>query len=48
MIWGIKEGGIGLIDIELKSKALRAAWVPRLIETKHVINDFVNSFFRFK
>lgn len=25
VIWGIKEGGIGLIDIELKSKALRAA-----------------------
>lgn len=48
VIWGIKEGGIGLIDIELKSKALRAAWVPRLLETKHVINDFVNTFFRFK
>ena len=43
VIGDIKDGGIGLIDIESK---LKAAWVPRLLETKHAINDFVNSFFK--
>lgn len=46
MIWDIDDRGIGLIDIELKLKALNAEWLPRLLETKHVINDFVNSFFK--
>lgn len=46
MIWDIDDRGIGLIDIESKLKALNAEWLPRLLETKHVINDFVNSFFK--
>lgn len=46
VIGDIKDGGIGLIDIGSKSKALKAAWVPRLLKTKHAINDFVNSFFK--
>lgn len=46
MIWDIDDRGIGLIDIELKLKALNAEWLPRLLETKHVINDFVNGFFK--
>lgn len=46
MIWDIDDRGIGLIDIESKLKALKAVWVPRLLETKHAINDFVNTFFK--
>lgn len=46
MIGDIKDVGIGLIDIESKLKSLKAAWVPRLLETKHVINDFVNTFLK--
>ena len=46
VIGEISEGGIGLIDLESKLRSLKAAWVSRLLKTKHVINDFVNSFCR--
>lgn len=46
VIGDIKDGGIGLIDIELKLKVLKVVWVLRLLEIKYVINDFVNSFFK--
>ena len=42
----ISEGGIGLIDLKSKLRSLKAAWMSRLLKTKHVINDFVNSFCR--
>lgn len=46
MIWSIKDGGIGFIAIKSKLKALKAAWVPLSLDTKHVINDFVNTFLK--
>lgn len=43
----IKDGGIGFIDIESKLNAFKAAWVPWSLDTKHIINDFVNSFLKY-
>lgn len=35
-----------MLILYIESKALKAAWVPRLFKTKHIINDFVNTFFK--
>ena len=35
VIGEISEGGIGLIDLESNLRSLKAAWVSRLLKTKH-------------
>lgn len=47
MIGNIKDGGIGFIDMESKLKALKAAWIPRSLDNKHIINDFATNFFKY-
>lgn len=39
-----ENGGIGLVHIELKLKALKASWVKRLTDESNVINNIVNSY----
>ena len=34
MIGDIHEGGVNMVDIDSKFKALKAAWVPRILENK--------------
>lgn len=44
LICPVTEGGLHIIDVESKIKALKASWVPRLKETKHIIKSYVNSY----
>ena len=44
IIGHIKDGGLGITDVESKIKALKAAWVFRLKESNHCIKSYVNSF----
>lgn len=39
-----ENGGIGLVDIELKLKALKASSVKRLTDESNVIDNIVNSY----
>lgn len=45
LIGKIEEGGIGVIDIELKLKALKASWVNRLSESC-LINEVINAYLK--
>ena len=45
LIGKIDKGGIGIVDIESKFKALKAAWIPRIMFKKNTVNLFVSSFF---
>ena len=40
----IEYGGIGIVDVETKLKALKACWVSRIIKPGSKILEFVNSF----
>ena len=40
----IENGGIGIVDVESKLKALKASWVTRIINKNSNIHGFVNSF----
>lgn len=44
LIGHVKEGGLGITDVDSKIKALKASWVPRLKETKHCIKSYVNCY----
>ena len=44
IIGHIKDGSLGITDVESKIKALRAARVFRLKELNHCIKSYVNSF----
>lgn len=39
-----RNSGLGLVDIELKLKAIKASWVKRWTEKYNVINNIVNSY----
>ena len=43
LIGNVSEGGIGVVDIYLKIKAIKASWIQR-ISNKGVINYYVTSF----
>ena len=45
LIGKIDKGGIGIVDKESKFKALKAAWIPRIMFKKNTVNLFVSSFF---
>ena len=45
IIGKLNEGGIGLVDIETKFKALKAAWVPRIMFKTCHINNFLSTYF---
>ena len=40
-------GGIGIVDVETKLKALKASWVSRIINTDSNIHKILNSFCMF-
>ena len=42
LIGQVSKGGIGLVDIETKMKALKATWVPRLLKRKGNCFKLVN------
>ena len=44
LISPIEYGGIGIVDVETKLKALKASWVSRIINTDSNIHKIVNSF----
>lgn len=39
----IKEGGIGIIDPEIKIKATKAAWISKLTQNKSNLSKFLNA-----
>lgn len=44
LIGYVKEGGLGIIDVELKINVLKVLWVFRLKEIKYCIKSYVNSY----
>ena len=44
LIGTISNGGLSIVDIESKLKALKAAWVPRLLKTKSVLYNIFESY----
>lgn len=46
MIGRQEDGGIGVVDIESKFKALKAAWCRILIDKTCIINKLVDSYLR--
>ena len=44
LINSIEKGGIGIVDVESKLKALKASWVTRIINKNSNIHEIVNSF----
>lgn len=46
LIGKIEDGGIGVIDIELKLKSLKASWVKRLPDKSCILNEVINAFLR--
>lgn len=43
LIREIKEGGIGIIDPEIKIKATKAAWISKLTQNKSNLSKFLNA-----
>lgn len=46
LIQPISEGGIAITDFELKIKAIKAAWVSKLVQSDNVLNKLINSCIR--
>lgn len=44
LIGDITDGGLSIIDIESKFKALKAAWIPRLLSSKGTLFEILGSF----
>ena len=44
LIGDIKDGGIGIVDMESKLRALKATWIPRLVTSNHILKKYVGSF----
>lgn len=44
LIGDITDGGLSVIDIESKFKALKAAWIPRLVSSKGTLFEIFESF----
>lgn len=37
LIGDVRNGGLGIIDVESKPKAFKAAWLPRILKSKGVL-----------
>ena len=44
LIGDITKGGLDIIDVDCKLKALKAAWIPRLLKWKSVLFNMINSY----
>lgn len=44
LIGDVRNGGLGIIDVESKLKALKAAWLPRILKSKGVLYNILNGF----
>ena len=42
MIRNVTDGGIGIIDTDTKIKAIKAAWVPKLLQKNNILGRTVN------
>ena len=40
------KGGINIVDIQYKFKALKASWIPKILSLNHKLKDFFESFSR--
>jgi hypothetical protein len=43
LIRSIEEGGIGMIDFEMKIKANKASWIPKLLVNRNSLGSFLNA-----
>ena len=39
----ITKGGLDIVDVDCKLKALKAAWIPRLLKSKGILFNKINS-----
>ena len=44
LIGDILDGGFGIIHMESQIQALKAMWIPRLLTTKHIMKEYLDSF----
>lgn len=44
LIGSVLNGGLAIVDIECKIKALKASWVPRLLKNKNILYKILDSY----
>ena len=44
LIGDITKGGLNIVDVDCKLKALKAAWIPRLLKSKGILFNMINSY----
>lgn len=44
LIGNFENGGLGIIDVEIKLKALKADWLPRISNAKGILYNILNDF----
>ena len=44
IIGNVEDGGIGLVDVELKLKAIKASWTKRLVDQSCILNRIINGY----
>ena len=44
LIGDITKGGLNIVDVDCKLKALKAAWIPRLLKSKSIQFNMINSY----
>ena len=45
LIYGdITKGGLDIVDVDCKLKALKAAWIPRLLKSKGILFNTINCY----
>lgn len=46
IIGKIEDGGVGLVDIELKLKAIKASWVKRRVDESCMLNNIFQGYIK--
>ena len=44
IIGNVEDGGIGLVDVELKLKDIKASWTKRLVDQSCILNRIINGY----
>ena len=44
IIGNVEDGGIGLLDVKLKLKAIKASWTKRLVDQSCILNRIINGY----
>ena len=42
----LHDGGLSIIDVESKLVALKASWVPRLLNSNCILNEILNKYYK--